>query len=449
MRLLISLAVRSLRNRALITILTVASISLSVTLLVGIEHVRAGVRESFAGTIRGTDLIVGARGGNTQVLLSTVFGMSTPSGSISWDTYRHWSDHPAVQWTIPYSLGDSHRGFRVIGTTADFFERYRFRDQQVTFAKGQPPSADNEVAIGSDVARRLRYDIGSEIVLAHGIAEVSFAHHETHPFVVTGVITQTFTPIDRALYVTLEGLEAMHESEEGAGGLMMGPPATPPVRTQRSGADSRDHADDAHDHSGAGAHDHASSDEHAHDHAAITAFLVGTKNRFETLALQREMNEDTAEPLTAIIPGVALAQLWQTIGSAEVGLRVVASLTLLVGLTGMCVALYASLEARRREMAILRAVGAGPKTIISLLVLESSMLAALGAIGGVILVYGGIALAAAPVEARFGLSLTMRPLGTLEWTYLALVVVAGTLIGILPAWKAYRDSLADGLAVRV
>ncbi len=372
------------------------------------------MRESFAGTIRGTDLIVGARGGTTQVLLSTVFGMSVPNGSVSWATYERWAAHPAVAWTIPYALGDAHRGHRVIGTTAAFFERYRFRDQQVTFAAGGAPADDRSVAIGSDVAERLGYGVGDPVVLAHGLGAVSFAEHEAHPFTVSGVIARTFTPIDRALYVTLDGLTAMHEAEEAGGGLMMGPPAP------------------------------------AYEGPApITAFLVGTRNRFETLQLQREMNEDQREPLTAVIPGVALQQLWQTIGSAEVGLRVVALFTVLVGLTGMCVALYASLESRRREMAILRATGAGPRTIVALLVLESGLLATLGAAAGVALVYGGIAAARAAVEARFGLALALHPLGATEWGYLALVVGAGTLVGVVPAWRAYRSSLADGLSPRL
>lgn len=411
---LVSLAWRSLRARFTISALTVSSIALSVALLIGIEHLRVGVRESFAGTIKGTDLIVGARGGTTQVLLSTVFGMATPSGSISWETYERWKAHPAVSWTIPYSLGDSHRGFRVIGTTADFFERYRFRDQTVRFASGRAPETDREVAIGQEVANRLRYQIGAEIVLAHGIADVSFAEHDAHPFKVVGIIARTSTPIDRALYVTLEGLSEMHEADlERGGGLMMGPPPT-----------------------------------HADGEAPITAFLLGTKNRFETLQLQREMNEDRAEPLTAIIPGVALAQLWEVVGNAEQALRLVSLFTLLVGLLGMCVALYASLESRRREMAVLRAIGAGPRSIVALLVSESALLAFCGAVLGVLLVYLALAIAAGPVEARYGFALSMSALSRSEWTFLGLVVLAGTVVGLVPAWKAYRSSLADGLSVK-
>jgi putative ABC transport system permease protein len=190
--------------------------------------------------------------------------------------------------------------------------------------------------------------------------------------------------------------------------------------------------------------------EPAHDHGddQITAFFVGTKNRFEALMLQREMNTDLEEPLTAVIPGVALGELWQNIGSAEVGLRVIAIFAVAIGLTGMLVALYSSLEARRREMAILRAVGAGPRMIISLLVLESGLLALLGGLIGVAAVYLGLFLAQGPIEQRFGLHLALHPLRSTEWTYLAVVMGAGLVIGFVPAWKAYRTSLVDGLSPR-
>ena len=185
----------------------------------------------------------------------------------------------------------------------------------------------------------------------------------------------------------------------------------------------------------------------AHDHAddQVTAFFVGTKNRFEALMLQREMNTDLAEPLTAVIPGVALGELWQNIGTAEVGLRVIALFAVAISITGMLVALYSALEARRREMAILRAVGAGPTTIFALLVLESTLLALLGCAIGVACVYGGLAIAQGPIEQRFGLHLALRALGETEYRYLVLVVASGMLIGFVPAWKAYRTSLTDGL----
>lgn len=547
------LALKSLRSRLLTTSLTVASIALSVTLLVGIETVRAGVRESFAGTIRGVDLIVGARGGTLQVLLSSVFGIGSPSGSVKLSTMERWQHHPAVKWVVPYSLGDSHRGFRVVGTTTEFYQRYRFRkDGRITFVQGRAAEADSEVVIGSEVAERLKYQLGTPVVVVHGLRDIGTSSHEAHPFKVVGILGRTFTPIDRSVYVTLEGIEAMHDEgpasaaplvAAGASKPTSTPNAAPGVATRasaRAGADTSKAArireankkraaamapppgtpavmpgaspppgtpmvmpgaepppgtptvmpgaappagtplvmpgaepppavmkqvvaaaEQAKQQAKAKAQAKPQAKPQAqptpqdqaeapHDHGndQITAFFVGTKNRFEALMLQREMNTDLEEPLTAIIPGVALGELWQNIGSAEVGLRVVAIFAVAIGLTGMLVSLYSSLDARRREMAILRAIGAGPRTIIALLVLESGLLAFIGCVLGVAFVYGGLALAQQPIEQRFGLHLALRPLGSTEWTYLAVVLGAGLLIGFVPAWKAYRTSLVDGLSPR-
>lgn len=545
MWLIARLALASLRSRLLTTALTVASIALSVTLLVGIETVRAGVRESFAGTIRGVDLIVGARGGTLQVLLSTVFGIGSPGGSVKRATMDRWAAHPAVKWVVPYSLGDSHRGFRVVGTTPEFFTRYRYRkNTALAFATGRAAQADTDVVIGSEVAERLRYAVGSPVVVVHGLRDIGTSSHEAHPFRVVGVLARTFTPIDRAVYVTLEGIEAMHEEIPGtmvspavpsmpasdraertpgpsnrgdrnarireanrrraaalptpvdsmaagtttppAGTPLVMPGATPPPGTpmvmpgaspppntplvmpgaepppavvaqveaaaaQARAAVRRSAGTPRIQRPSETAMASVASDSAEHDHAEdqITAFFVGTKNRFEALMLQREMNTDLVEPLTAVIPGVALGELWQNIGNAEVGLRIIALFAVAISITGMLVALYSSLEARRREMAILRAVGAGPRMIIALLVLESTLLALIGCVVGVLAVYAGLALAQGPVEQRFGIHLALRALGDTEYVYLGIVVLSGMLIGFVPAWKAYRSSLVDGLSPRV
>ena len=436
MTLILRLAAQSLRSRLLTTWLTITSIALSVTLLVGIEHVRVGVRESFAGTISGTDLIVGARGGSLQVLLSTVFGIGSPAGSVSIGTFERWKSHPAVKWAVPYTLGDSHRGFRVVGTTSDFFERYRFRKSgRVSFSQGRAPAANDEVAVGFDVQEKLRYGLGAPVVVTHGMMDIGTSNHEAHPFHVVGILGRTFTPIDRSVYMTLDGVEAMHAEMPGK----VEPKVAVASDTAVVSASKVAHASPA---------KVAAEPAIGHGDDQITAFFVGTKNRFEALMLQREMNTDFAEPLTAVIPGVALAELFNSIGSAEVGLRVVALFAVAIGLTGMLVALYSSLDARRREMAILRAVGAGPRTIVSLLVIESGLLAFLGCVIGVGFVYVGLILGQAPIEQRFGLHLAIRGLQSPEYVYLASTLASGMLVGFVPAWKAYRTSLADGLSSR-
>jgi putative ABC transport system permease protein len=459
------LAARSLRNRLLTSTLTLLSIAFSVALLVGVENVRVGVRESFSNTIRGTDLIVGARGGTLQILLYTVFGMGSPTMNVSHDTYERWSAHPAVRWTIPYSLGDSHRGFRVIGTTDAFYEHYRYRrDGRVEFAEGRAPADASEVAVGSEVAERLGYRVGQPVVLTHGLRGGGIMDHDDRPFTIVGVLARTTTPIDRSLYVTLDAIERIHEGWEqgvppgiasaGSAAPPAMPGATPPAMPGASAPPAMPGATPPSMPGAAAPPTTTASDDH--DHAAsdgggtqITAFFVGTKNRFETLRLQREMNTDLEEPITAVMPGMALAELWRTMGYAEEGLRVISIFVVVVGLIGMLLALYSSLEARRREMAILRAIGAGPRKIVALLVLESGLLATLGAVLGVGLVYGLLWAAQGPVERAFGLYLPIRPLGAVELTYVGLVVAAGFVLGVVPAWRAYRNSLVDGLSPRV
>ncbi len=416
MRILFSLAWRSLRNRPVTSILTVAAVALSITLLLGVEQARRGMRESFTGTIKGTDLVVGARGGTLQLLLGAVFGIGSPTGSVPYDVYQQWAKHPAIKWTVPLAIGDSHRGFRVIGTTPALFEHWRYRSAgTLSFSQGTVIATASDVVLGSEVAEKLRYTIGTKVTVGHGLnAAAGLGDHESHPFTVVGILRQTFTPLDRALFVTLDGIAAMH-GDEGATASAH----TPPVNVFED------------------------------QPKALSAFLVGTKTRFETLRLQREINQYKAEPLTAVIPGVTLAELWRTLGAVEGGLRLVGALTIIVGLIGMLVALYSSLEARRREMAVLRAVGARPAMIVSLLVLESGMLTLLGCALGVGLTMGGFALAQGMIESKTGVHIAVQSPGTLEWLYIAVVLTAGVLVGLAPAWRAYRSSLADGLSPRL
>jgi putative ABC transport system permease protein len=452
MTLLLSLAWRSLRNRPVTSVLTVAAVALSITLLLGVEQARRGMRESFTGTIKGTDLVVGARGGTLQLLLGAVFGIGSPTGSVPYAVYEQWARHPAVRWTVPLAIGDSPRGYRVIGTTAGLFEHWRYRSAgRLTLARGALIASDSDVVIGSDVAEQLRYDVGTTVTVGHGLNAVAgLGDHDMHPFVVVGVLARTFTPLDRALFVTLDGIEAMHSDESGAmpgtGGAPVMPGAEPPP--PMPGATPPPAMPGAIPPEAAAT---AAAPQMVFQDAprVLSAFLVGTKTRFETLQLQREINQYKAEPLTAVIPGVTLAELWRTLGTVEGGLRLVGALTIVVGLIGMLVALYSSLEARRREMAVLRAVGARPAMIVALLVLESGLLTLLGCALGIGLVMGGFALAQGLIEANTGVHIAVQAPGALEWAYIGVVLAAGVLVGMVPAWRAYRSSLSDGLSPRL
>ena len=420
--ILLSLASKSLTNRKLTTTLTLASIALSVALLIGVEHVRVGVRENFSHTLSQTDLIVGARGGALQLLLYAVFGMGSGTNNLSYASYEKFKRHPVVQWTIPYSLGDSHRGFRVIGTNEDFYKEYRYRqDRKLAFTAGHATRDVFDVVLGHAVAQQLGYKTGDAIVVTHGVTSgKGIIEHTDKPFRVVGVLQKTSTPIDRALYITLEGMEAMHiDWQDGAPPR---PGATIPVAQIRK--------EDI-------------------QIKQITAFLLRTKSRFETLRLQREINTFADEPLMTIIPGVALSELWRSIGYAEDGLKIVTVCVMLVGFLGMLMALYTSLNERRREMAILRAVGVGPRKIAALLVLESGVLSLLGCLLGVGLVYGLLFVLQPVVEDHFGLYIPLKTLSAVEYGYALATLLAGCAIGLIPAFKAYRNTLADGLSMRL
>lgn len=418
--LILHLARQSLTNRILTTSLTALSIAFSVALLVGVENVRTGMRESFSNTISGTDLIVGSRGGTIQLLLYSVFGMGSPVANISHETWRKWDEHDAVAWTIPYALGDSHRGFRVIGTNESFYEHYKYRGgQTLALAEGREAEGVFDLVLGAEVAARLEYGLGQRVSVTHGMS--GFMDHDELPFEVVGILDRTFTPVDRAIYVTLEGISAIHMGwETGA----------PPMPGEEVRAE-----------------DVLAMEEIPV--SQITSFFIGAESRAFTLQLQRDISTDEAEPMTAVIPGVALSEMWRGISYAEDGLRVISGFVVLVGILGMLVSIYTSLDARRREMAILRALGAGPRRIVSLLVLEAGLLSIMGALMGVLFVYGGLTVMQPWLEGQFGLQIPIRMLDGVQLMFVGAVVVLGFAAGLVPAIKAYRTALHDGLSVRV
>lgn len=352
------LAVRSLRSRGLATTLTVFSIALSVMLLVGVDRLRGAAQAGFSGTLSHTDLLVGARGGGLPLLLSSVFHIGNAANNISWESYQHFARHPAVGWTIPLSMGDSYRGYRVVATDGNFYAHYQYRGGHgLRLEVGREATGLMEVVLGAEVARRLGLGVGRQIVLAHGIEERSILNHEATPFTVVGVLAGTATPVDRALYITLLGEEAMHFGWTDGTPPAIGE-AVPKLDVSKLKVEE------------------------------ITAFLVGAKSRVSTLYLQREIDTYKGEPLTAVIPAYTLQELWGLLDTADVALSLVSGAVLVVGLLAMLIALYTALNERRREVAILRAVGVRAGQIFGLFVLESTMIAGVGTVLGIAAVYG-------------------------------------------------------------
>jgi putative ABC transport system permease protein len=413
---LLGLAYLSLRSRTFTTAMTVFSIALSVLLLVGVDRVRQGTQAGFEGTLSQTDLVVGARGGSLPLLLYAVFHIGTANNDISYATYQHFAGHPAVLWTIPLSLGDSHRGFRVIATDDNFYEHYRYRgDHSLQLAQGTRPEGIFAAVLGSAVASQLHYRLGEKIVLSHGL-EGSFLRHTADPFTVVGILARTATPVDRGIYITLWGDEAMHLGwQSGA----------PPLEAI---PESQIHQSDLHI-------------------KTISAFLLRSKSRMSTLYLQREINTYQPEPLTAIIPALTLRDLWTVLSAADVALSLVSGAVLVVGLLVMLTALYTALNERRREIAVLRTLGLNGRQIFTLFILESTLISALGAVLGLAAAYLLLYAIRIPVENRYGIPLAVVGVSLRVVYYMIAVVVAGALLGFIPAVRAYRNALVDGLNV--
>ena len=419
---LLRIALASLANRRFTALLTVFAIALSVCLLLAVERVRTEARASFANTISGTDLIVGARSGSVNLLLYSVFRIGNATNNIRWDSFEHFANHRQVKWAIPISLGDSHRGYRVMGTSTAYFEHYRYaRGQALKLAQGREFSDDPfDVVLGAEVAQALGYSLGDKIVLAHGVATISLVKHDDKPFTVVGILERTGTPVDRTLHISLAGMEALHIDWQN------GMPARGDARVSADQARAMDLQP-----------------------KQITAFMLGLNSKIATFSLQREINEFRGEPLLAILPGVALQELWSLMGTAEQALFVVSLFVVLTGLIGMLTAILTSLNERRREMAILRSVGARPWHIASLLVLEAFALALAGVAFGVALLYLGIAGSQGFVQANYGLYLALNAPSSYEWKLLGGILAAAVAMGSVPAWRAYRQSLADGLSIRL
>jgi putative ABC transport system permease protein len=355
-------------------------------------------------------VVIGSRSGDVQLLLYAIFRIGNATNNITWQSYQDIAARPEVAWIVPLSLGDSHRGFRVLGTSRKYFDRYRYRrDRGLDLF---------DAVLGADVAAALGYRKGDPIVVAHGLGATSFAEHADKPFRVAGILAKTGTPVDRTVHVSLEAIEAIHVDWQS--GARVPGQSVPADEVRRMDLRPK----------------------------AVTAALVGLKSKLATFRLQRAINEYRAEPLSAILPGAALQELWGLVGTAETALTVVSALVVATALLGMVTMILTTLNERRREMAILRSVGARPRTILGLLMAEAGILTAAGILLGIVLLYAALLILQPYVDATYGLHLALDPPTPEELRMLGLIIVAGCVAGLLPALRAYRLSLADGMTVR-
>ena len=426
-------SLRSLWNRRFVASLTVLAIALSVALILGVERLRSGAQASFANSASGIDLIVAPRGGQLQILLSTVFGIGGTGTGIGLDTFKWLEGQREVAWAVPIQIGDNHHGFPVIGTTAAYFKHLRVSGgrplrmaEGAAFTEAEPDRA----VVGSEVAARFGYRIGAVIINAHGAAAELFEKHDEAPFTISGVLAPTGTSVDRMVYVSLEGFNAIHAK--------ISKPKIDPINPAVIPARPRDIQVNG-----------KIADVHGHKLEKLNAVYLGLVDRTAVLGLQRAINDRTAEALSAVLPAVALAELWGITNFAEIAMRLMAWAVALAGMIGMVVMLSATLDTRRREFAILRSVGATPPRIFGLILIEAAVLTAAGLMLGMILLALSTILTDPILLARFGLQLGMNFFGYQASMTLAAIFCAGLVASLIPAIRVYRMTLADGLLIRI
>ena len=388
--------------------LVVIGLGFGCALVLWIAQLRDDARTSFSSAISGVDLIVGARSGPTDLLLYTVFHRGRASQNIPHESLSQVRALPQVAWALPLQMGDTYRGHPVVASQPEWFERIRLSQQALQFDQGRPYANDKEVVLGARAAQAQGLQLGQQIALTHGSDGPLARVHDQHPFTVVGILSPTGTPWDDTLMVSTDGFDSLHAKPDlgipGASGVWIAPNET-----------------------------------------SYTALLVGLEHRAAVFSVRRAIEGLPDLGLMAILPGVVLNDLWRSLSVVEGALAAMGWLVVVATALSLSASLMMSLEARRREMAILRAVGAPPTGVAALLVLETVSVFVLGLCLGLLLTYLGWWLAADAVRARTGITVQWQAPSAETWR--TLVGLAGLAIvsAAVPAWRALHLSLADGL----
>jgi len=409
---------RSLRQHALSTSITVLSAALASGLVMAVFAVAAQSRAAFAGGPVGFDAVLGARGSETQLVLNTVFHLETSPGNIPWSMYTALQEDRRVELAIPYAVGDNYKGFRIVGTTSKIFTEFQYVEGR-TFefvGYGEPfDEALREAVIGSEVARSLGLKRGDTFQPYHGLAyREGLSQQHSEQYLITGVLKPTNSPSDRVIWIPIEGIFRM------GGHVLRGTGEEYTAQAETSIPD---------------------------EHKEISAVMLKFRGKpIVGRTLQYEVNSQGKAATLAWPIADVVAQLFNKLGWVNRILELVAYLVVAVAGGSLLSSLYNTMNERRREFAILRALGARRRTVFAAIVLESTTIATLGSLVG-FAVYGGImTVAAAIVRERTGVVLEVfagHP--SLLYTPIAMVVV-GALSGLLPARKAYSTDVASTLS---
>lgn len=411
------LAIASLRARWLPVLLVLISLTASMVLLLSVDRIQSATKNGFNQSINGVDLLVGPRSGDLELLLYTVFHIGKPTNNMTMKTVDDLTQRSDIDWVVPIALGDSHRGYRVIATTQQYFDRVKYAvDKSLSFRSGEAFSELNQVVLGHQVAQDLDYQQGSKMFLTHGSGGQLGREHDDYLFEVSGILEPTGTPIDKGVFVSLEGYELIHlgwQSGRKLFGLDQVDVSNIPLAKLKPDT--------------------------------VTAAYVGLRSKVTLFRVSRAISEYSEEAISAVVPSVALSELWSIVGMVDKVFKLLSWIVIGIALISMVTLTLSTLDARNREMAILRACGASPLFVSGLVLIESLLVS----VSAIVLSVGLVTIITYMGQSFFiselGIVAEISFLNTQEVVTLLLILCAGLLSSLLPALMVYKRSLSSGL----
>ena len=415
---MLSLLLKSMRSRIIPTSLVTISLMASMVLLLSIERIQQGTEEGFNQSISGVDAIIGPRSSSLELVLYTVFHLGRPTNNITTKTINDVKQRSDISWLVPIALGDSHRGYRVIATEPNYFQHIRYgNNQPLTFSKGAPFTELSEATLGSDVAEKLNYSVGSEIQITHGSIESIGSKHDDFSFTVTGVLNKTGTPIDQAIFLDLKGYELLHLGWKSGKKVFS--------------------LEDI---------DLSSLPPDALNPKTVTAAFVGLKSKLTIFNFSKNIREYPEEAISAVIPGIALSELWSIVGLVDKGFQLLSWIIIAISLIAMVTLIIASLDNRKQEMTIYRANGASPKFLAAMVVYESLVIGLVAIIGAIILVTAVTYFATSQLNLALGISPSFKWISLDEIKVFGIILLSGALSSLIPAAMVFRKNLHQALS---
>lgn len=420
----LALSLAYLRRRPLNTVLNLLLLAIGVGTIALLLLFSQQLQDRLARDAQGIDMVVGAKGSPMQLILSSVFQIDVPTGNVRIADARPLAENRMIEKAIPLALGDSFRGFRIIGTERSYADNYG-----ATLAEGRWWHASLEATIGALVAEQTGLQAGASFVGSHGVAGGG-AMHEEHPYRVVGVMAPTGTVLDRVILCSVESVWDVHDIHHGE---------------EAAHEEHEEHEQEAQGEAHRGEEDvTASVLETGDDDLELTALLIRLRNPIGAAVLPRQINMTT--PMQAALPGYQIARLMKMIGIGIEGFRAFAIVLVVSAGLGIFTALYNALAQRRYDIAVMRALGASRGAVLRQILLESILLAIAGAALGLVLGHAIAELAGAWLWREHQLYLSGLAWVPDEAWLAVMALVLGVVAALLPALQAYRIDISRLLA---